>query len=125
MLTLAAEDGDFTLDRVTSRNNGLVGGWYIATGGGSYAVVTFLADGTYFMVEDGKTGKGGRTGVERGTYKWSPVSKSFTRRLLIDTNGTWGFSDNRKRSITISGNKLNLTVQGEGKYTLSRVVASK
>jgi hypothetical protein len=77
------------------------------------------------MVEDGKTGKGGRTGVERGTYKWSPVSKSFTRRLLIDTNGTWGFSDNRKRSITISGNKLNLTVQGEGKYTLSRVVASK
>jgi hypothetical protein len=124
-LTLVADDGEFTLDRVTSRNNGLVGGWYIATGGGSYAVVTFLTDGTYLMVEDGKRSGGGRTGVERGTYKWSPLTKAFTRKLLIDTNGTWGFSDNLKRSITIAGNRLDLTVQGEGKFMLSRVVSSK
>jgi len=124
-LTLTADDGEFTLDRVVSRNNSLVGGWYIATGGVSYAVVTFLSDRTYLMVEDGETDRGGNTGVERGTYNWSPFTKSFTRKLLIDTNGTWGFSDNRKRSITIKGNKLSLTVQGEGKFTLTRVVSAR
>lgn len=79
----------------------------------------------YLIVEDGETDRGGNTGVERGTYNWSPFTKSFTRKLLIDTNGTWGFSDNRKRSITIKGNKLSLTVQGEGKFTLTRVVSAR
>jgi hypothetical protein len=121
-LTLSASDGEFELTRVTSK--GIVGSWYIKEGKG-YAVATFLADGSYFMVQDGQAGKGGKTGVERGTYKWNPITRSFTRKILVDTNGTWGFSDARKRSVTISGNKLTMTVAGEGKFTLQRVIAAK
>lgn len=124
-LTAVADDGSFTFDRVVGGSGALVGGWYLPTGGGSFAVVTFLPNGTYFMVQDGKPADGGRSGVERGTYTWSPVTKSFTRKLIVDTNGSFGFSDNRKRSVTVSGNKLTLSVQGEGKFVLSRVVAPK
>jgi hypothetical protein len=77
------------------------------------------------MVQDGPRGRGGKTGMEFGTYKWNPITQSFTRKILLDSNGTWGFSDPGKRSIEISGNKMTMTVQGEGKFTVSRVVAPK
>lgn len=120
-LTIVDEGGPFTLNRVTSSNK-LVGSWYLKEGGG-YAVATFLADGTYIMVQDGKAGGGGKTGVERGTWKWDTKTKAFTRKVLVDTNGTWGFSDNFKRTILIAGKTLTLKVSGEGTYTLKRVVA--
>jgi hypothetical protein len=123
-LTLVADDGEFSFSRVTSKRPGIVGSWYLKESGG-YAVATFLADGTYFMVQDGPRGGGGKTGMEFGTYKWNPITQSFTRKILLDSNGTWGFSDPLKRSIEISGNKMTMTVQGEGKFTLSRVVAPK
>jgi hypothetical protein len=123
-LTLVADDGSFSFSRVTSKSSTIVGSWFLKENNG-YAVATFLADGTYFMVQDGPRGKGGKTGLEFGTYKWNPSTKAFTRKVLLDTNGTWGFSDAGKRSIEIAGNKLTMTVQGEGKFTLSRVVAPK
>jgi hypothetical protein len=123
-LTLVASDGKFSLARVTSKTNELAGGWYINTGGTSYAVVTFLANGTYFMVQDGKNNGGGRTGMEHGTYKWNPATKSFTRKLRVDTNGSWGFSDSGKRSISVSGNKLTLSVKGEGKFVVRRATSN-
>lgn len=123
-LTLVASDGVFSLTRVTSKTNELVGGWYVNTGGKSYVVVTFLANGSYLMVEDGKSSGGGRTGMEHGTYKWNPATKAFTRTLRADTNGTWGFSDPLKRSISVSGNNLTLTVKGEGKFVLRRAISN-
>jgi hypothetical protein len=118
-LTLSASDGKFTLTRVSSK--GILGSWYLKEGKG-YAVVTFLADGTYFMVQDGRAEEGGKTGMERGTYKWNPVTHAFTRKILVDTNGTWGFSDSGKLSITVSGNKLIVT-DARDKATLQRVIA--
>lgn len=120
-LTITDEGGPFTLKRVTGKSP-LIGSWYLKEGSG-YAVATFLEDGTYFMVQDGKSGDGGKTGVERGTWKWNSKTKVFTRKVIIDTNGTWGFSDNLKRTIVISKNTLTLKVTGEGTYTLKRVVA--
>lgn len=117
-LTLAG----LKLKRITSATNTLVGTWYLKEGRG-YAAVTFLTSGEYFMVQDGKAGFGGKTGVERGTYQWNPTTKAFTSKVRLDTNGTWGFSDNHKRTITLSGNRLTMKVSGEGKFTLSRVVA--
>lgn len=114
--------GGIKFTKVTSKSNKLIGSWFIKDGTG-YAVVTFLADGSYFMVQDKKASGGGRTGLERGTYTWNSSSKSFTRKVLVDTNGTWGLSDEFKRTILISGNKLTLNVIGEGKLTLSRVIA--
>lgn len=121
-MTVNASDGKIEMNRIIGK--GIVGSWYLKEGKG-YAVATFLADGSYFMVQDGQAGKGGKTGVERGTYKWNPVTRSFTRKILVDTNGTWGFSDARKRTVGISGNKLTMTVAGEGKFTLQRVIAAK
>lgn len=114
--------GGIKFTKVTSKTNKLIGSWFIKDGTG-YAVATFLADGSYFMVQDKKASGGGRTGVERGTYTWNSSSKAFTRKVSLDTNGTWGFSDPLKRTILISGNKLTLSVTGEGKVTLSRVIS--
>lgn len=108
--------------RVTSTTSKLVGSWYLKEGSG-YAVITFLADGSYFMAQDGKAEFGGRTGIERGTYAWNTSTKSLTRKVYLDTNGTWGLSDNLRRTVLISGNKLTLKVVGEGTFTLSKVVA--
>jgi hypothetical protein len=117
-LTLAG----FKFKRVSSKSNKLIGSWFIKSGGG-YAVATFLSDSSYFMTQDGKAGDDAETGVERGTYQWNPATKIFTRKVQLDTNGSWGFSDNAKRTLQIAGNKLTLKIFGEGSVTLSRVVA--
>jgi hypothetical protein len=114
--------GGIRFARITSKSDKLAGSWFLKEGTG-YAVATFLSDGSYFMVQDKNASGGGRSGLERGTYKWNSSTKSFTRKVSVDTNGTWGFSDNLKRTILVSGNKLTLGVAGEGKFTLSRVVA--
>lgn len=114
--------GGVVLAKITSPTKKLVGSWYLKEGGG-YAVATFLADGSYFMVQDGMPTGGGKTGIERGTYQWNTSTKAFTRKVLLDTNGTWGFSDNSKATILISGNRLTLKPVGGGNFTLSRVIA--
>jgi hypothetical protein len=56
------------------------------------SVVAFLANGTYFHVEDARAadGPGGFDGFERGTYTWDPVTKAFTLTNVLDTNGDIG-----------------------------------
>jgi hypothetical protein len=120
-VTIVDGNESFTLQRVVS-SNPLVGGWFLTEGTG-YAVLSFLPDGSYLMAQDGNPINGGRTGMERGTYTWNSSTKALTRRVITDTNGTWGLSDNLKRSASVSGNKLSLTVAGEGTFTLARVVA--
>ena len=111
---------DIKMKKVASAKNKLVGGWYVKEGSG-YAVVTFLPDGTYFMAQDGKRTKEERSGIERGTYSWNASTKLFTNKVLVDTNGGWGFSNDYKRTINIAGARLTLNVIGEGKFTLSSV----
>lgn len=110
------------LKRVTSTSSKLVGSWYLEEDGG-YALCTFLSNGTYFQVQDGPRKEDAQTGIERGTYTWNTSTKVLTRKVLLDTNGSWGHSDKGKRKVLISGNKLTLKVANEGKYKLSKVVA--
>lgn len=119
-LTIADDIGSFSLQRVAGSSK-IVGSWYLKEGTG-YAVATFLSDGSYFMVQDGQANSGGKTGLERGTYSWNPTTKVFTHKVLVDTNGTWGFSDIVEAKVSISGNKLTMTVTGDGKFTLTRVI---
>lgn len=126
-LKVSVSGNTLTLDgvkfkKVTSKTNKLVGTWYLKEGGG-YAAVTFLADGTYLMGQDGKPGSGGRTGVERGTYQWNARTKAFKPKVLMDTNGTWGFSDMAKGTILVSKNTITIKAPGDGSFTLARVVA--
>lgn len=114
--------GGVKLKKVTSSTSKLVGSWY-TKGNGGYALVTFLADGSYMMVQDGAAESDAKSGMEHGTYTWNTSTKVFTRKILRDTNGAWGFSNSAKRTITISGNKLALKVVGDGTFTLTKVVA--
>lgn len=114
--------GGVKFKRIQATANGLDGAWFLKEGIG-YAVVAFLPNGSYFMVQDGKAAHGGKSGMERGTCKWDPKTTIFTRKILRDTNGTWGFSDDLKRQISLGKNKLTIQVEGEGSYQLSRVLA--
>ncbi len=113
--------GGVTFKRIPPTAKGLDGSWFLKEGSG-YALVSFLPNGSYFMVQDGKKGQGGKSGMERGTYKWNPKTTAFTRKIIRDTNGTWGFSDNLKRKVSLAKNKLTLQVEGEGSYKLTRVL---
>lgn len=90
-LVISDNSGRFTLKRVVGSSK-IVGSWFFKNGT-RLSVATFLADGSYFMVQDGSSGRDATSGMERGTYTWDPVSKVFTAEALVDTNGTSGFSD--------------------------------
>lgn len=113
--------GGVKFKKIESTGNKLPGTWFLKTGDG-YAAVTFLADGTYFMIQDGKGSSEEKSGVERGTYKWKASNKRLTTKVQVDTNGGWGFSNDYRRTVTVSKNRLTLKEAGVGTYTLSRVV---
>lgn len=111
--------GDFSFPRVTSATNPIVGSWYKAESNvagkddtaHSKAVLTFLADGTYFMADDGNsiTDPSGQDGMEKGTYSWDAKSGNFSATTLVDTNGEWGLSDTTfPKKITISSGKMSV-----------------
>ncbi|MEI6334989.1 MAG: DUF4347 domain-containing protein, partial [Methylococcaceae bacterium] len=107
-------------------NSGIVGAWHGTNMGqsNSEGVITFLSDGTYFMVEDGNTNldPSGQDGMERGTYSWNPVSGAFSYHTLVDTTGEWGLSHSGISNLTVSGDAITLTA-GINNFTLARIVS--
>jgi hypothetical protein len=90
----------------------IVGGWYGTHLGqaDSTAVITFLADGSYWMAEDGSSvlDPSGQDGMERGTYTWNPLTSAFSSTTLVDTSGQWGLSHSGLTSIGISGDTMTI-----------------
>lgn len=113
--------GGVTFQQIQPTSNSLDGSWILKEGSG-YALLTFLSDGSYFMVQDGKSRSDARSGMERGTFTWNPTTNVFTRKIVRDTNGSWGLSDPVKRKIFLTKNTITIQVDGEGSYTLSRVL---
>jgi len=103
----------------------LVGSWSFKDGR-TDLVVSFLANGSYVLAEDGKPepGSSGKDGMERGTYRWNSKSGGFSTKTTVDTNGDWGFNPDPLDSAVVTGNKLRLSESGGG-ITLQRVVDSK
>ncbi|MBL8367856.1 MAG: hypothetical protein JNM54_08055 [Candidatus Accumulibacter sp.] len=101
----------------------IVGGWYGTHLGqaDSTAVITFLADGSYWMAEDGSSvlDPSGQDGMERGTYTWNPLTSAFSSTTLVDTSGQWGLSHSGLTSIGISGDTMTIDVG----VTLNRVTS--
>lgn len=95
-LLLIGPDGLFTLNRAATDGNPLVGGWMASNAGeaGSTVAITFLADGTYLLAEDGNStaDPSGQDGMERGTYTWNSATGAFSSVATVDTNGEWGLS---------------------------------
>lgn len=109
------EGEEFTLARVIeTSDNPLVGGWWATDlGGGELhlaggtAVIVFLEDGNFYMIQDGDSDAdpSGQDGMERGTYTWNETTGSISVSLFVDTNGEWGFSDNGVNpTITLGDN---------------------
>ena len=118
-LTFLTSEGTFSLSRVTSATNPLVGSWYADSGN---AVFTFLSDGTYFEAEKNHNDPVGthQPGMERGTYTWNPGTGAFSFITLEDSNGDWGLSDSGIVNLTVAGNVLSIG----GAAAATRVVAA-
>jgi|GEM_PF-4727759 len=93
----------------------LVGGWKLDAG---ETVVTFLFDGSYYLVD----GHGPRPGMERGFIGVDEDTGAFHADVLVDTNGDAGLSHPLgDADISVTGDTLTYTVAGEGSFTFTRV----
>jgi len=129
------EGEEFTLARVIeSPENPLVGGWWVTGFGdelagraGGTVVMVFLADGTFYMIQDGDTDPSGEDGMERGTYTWDETTGAISVNLFVDTNEEWGFSHNGLNPTIILGEDGNHFIldpdkPDEGVNVLSRII---
>jgi hypothetical protein len=90
--------------------------------------VAFLANGTYFDVEDALAADApaGIDGFERGTYTWDPVTKAFTVTTIVDTNGDYGLSccsGAPGMTVSILGKYLTANLSG-GSFSVPLVTGS-
>ena len=127
-LIISGED-PVDLVRVADASNPIVGSW-MATGAaagqaGGTVVVTFFADGTYMMAQDGSSiaDPTGQDGMESGTFTWNQNTHAFSSVTNTDTNGQWGFSDSTITAATVSGNTLTLTTD-DGTFNATRVTSA-
>ena len=114
------------LPLLSAQGAGLVGSWYLEDANGP-AVITFLANGEFVMLQDGDdSDDSGQDGMERGTYQWDAGTGAFASQVLIDTNGEWGLSHGIAGvpgvSAVVADDELTLTIPSEGAVVLSRIV---
>jgi hypothetical protein len=122
-LTLTEGDDEYQATRVKNEDDSIVGSWYVNDSSeNSLAVITFLADNTYMMAEDGTPDDGGDDGMELGTYEWNSATNAFeVKSIDIDTNGDWGLSDiGSDVTIEIQGDKMVFT-EGEDSMEFAKV----
>ena len=89
------DDGErFTLGRVFSTTNPIVGGWQFGDGAGNNSGVAVLLDnGIFFIAEDTDENAFEFDGIERGTYTWDPSTGALgIPSIAVDTNGENGAS---------------------------------
>jgi hypothetical protein len=103
---------------VAPSNTSIVGAWRVNdTESGSPAVVVFMADGTYYLIQATVTATevNAAAGFERGLYTWDGTTGAFTVTTLNDTNGDAGLSDNNgmlNATVFVSGDTLSLAENG-------------
>jgi hypothetical protein len=116
------DDGErFTLGRVFSTTNPIVGGWEFGDGAfNDSGIVVFLPNGFYFHIEDTNDADG-KDGMERGTYTWIESTGIFTATPQVDTNGDIGLNDPLD-SVLVNGDVSTWT-DSEESGTLNRVVS--
>lgn len=95
----------------------LIGSWLWGVAGDQLSsVVTFLTDSTYMVVDDGIADGGGQPGMERGTYQWSDNGMGagdLVTSPITDTSGDWGLSPAGPKALSIQGDTIVVTVQGD------------
>ncbi len=103
--------------QVTPTVPSLTGSWlWGAAGAQLSAVVTFLSNSTYMVVDDGVADDGGQPGMERGTYFWDDNGMSqgsLTTSPTTDTSGDWGLSPPGPKTLAVRNDSLTVTVEGD------------
>jgi len=128
VLTFTAPDGPFSIPRLMSPPDSIVGSWYADhPGGGTDQIVfTFLADGTFLVADKGTVANdpNGTSGIEWGNYTWNPTTGATTINLVINTDGEWGMGTGAPQTISatlgVSGDTLSLAF-GDGATTATRL----
>jgi hypothetical protein len=105
----------------------LLGSWYAAPedgGGTDEIVLTFLANGTFFVADKGTVANdpNGTSGVEWGSYTWDESTGAFSASLAANTDGEWGMSHAGEVQLRAVGNVLTL-IGSEGSMELARLVS--
>jgi hypothetical protein len=105
----------------------LLGSWYAPSpGGGTDQIVfTFLADGTFLVVDKGDhaADPSGQSGLEWGTYTWNAATGAFTFAVNVNTDGEWGMSHSGLNSMVVQGDTLVLSGT-DGSMSVTRVPAA-
>ena len=129
-LTFSFPDNSaFTMSRVGSATNPLIGSWIADDGGeaNSTVVITFFENGTFMLAEDGDSvaDPSGQDGMERGTYTWDSVTGAFSigSKFLVNTNGEWGMSHSDFTNLRVDGDSLTM-VEGEDLVSWTRVTSN-
>ncbi len=104
-------------------NNAIVGAWEIqGLPNEQRAVVVFLPGGHYVIADVTETVEStGGNGIEHGSYTWNAETSAFTRQVISDTNGDWGFSDDVTPTVEIDGDTMTLTFAADDVVTLKRL----
>ena len=111
----------FTVAAVMQRApQAIVGAWQFGNGASDDSgAVVFIANGTYFLMEDGAISE--EDGLESGTYTWNEDTGVLTVSATFDNNGDAGLSDPAgTMTVEIDGDSLLFSDNGE-ETTLSRV----
>jgi hypothetical protein len=105
----------------------LLGSWYAPSpGGGTDQIVfTFLADGTFLVVDKGDhaADPSGQSGLEWGTYTWNAATGAFTFAVNVNTDGQWGMLHSGLNSMVVQGDTLVLSGT-DGSMSVTRVPAA-
>jgi Ca2+-binding RTX toxin-like protein len=92
-----------TLTRAVDSTHPLVGGWFINGAGqaGGEVALTFLANGGFFMAQDGDSiaDPSGQDGMQRGTYSWDASSGTLAHVTSVNTMGQWGLGADATRLV--------------------------
>jgi hypothetical protein len=114
VLTLTGPEGPFSVPRLLSPPDSIVGSWYMAqndpNGGTDQIVFTFLADGTFLVADKGTVARdpNGTSGIEWGTYTWNPATGATVINVQVNTDLQWGFASFAPETIN-----MTLDVQGD------------
>lgn len=110
-------------------DDSIVGAWAVQSlpevhiGGTDFSLLTFLANGTYYLAESNEINEG--DGFESGTYTFSDGVIHI--QTVVDTNPEIGFSavfqESASLAITLSGNTFSFPTSDEresGDYSFAR-----
>ena len=116
--TFTAYDGDVaedTMERVKSDSSPIVGSWTPVPSEGDYVMVTFFANGTYIVYDDG---------VEYGTYSHDNTTGQINVNVIRDDNGDYGMADSGtpyQDKAFVNGDMLTIYLNDVLDGTLERV----